>query len=176
MPSWVLKKIFTQNLFSPKIFLGEARRNTMLPNISSLCSCNWIALVCCGPEALCLRSFSHKQVVVLETIYKKAGSKETSFGNYEKVTWAFFSCFRKSQLPWANANYPLDRPQEGQSGHHLPQPEAAMCPDYRQRAVPSKSLQLLLSKWNSGGTRVKLPSSIPSEWDQFKHQNSPRWY
>ncbi len=36
MPFWVLKTIFTQNFFSPKFLLGEARRDTMLPSISSL--------------------------------------------------------------------------------------------------------------------------------------------
>ena len=35
MPSWVLKKTFTQNFFSLKIFLGQERRDTMLPSISS---------------------------------------------------------------------------------------------------------------------------------------------
>ena len=62
MPSWVLKKNFTPNCFSPKIFLGETRRDTMLPSISSFQSLRLSS----DSKILC-DDFGMKQFILAET-------------------------------------------------------------------------------------------------------------
>ncbi len=122
MPSWVLKKklpkiffhpkfFFTQNFFSPKIFLGEARRNTMLPSISSLVSdpvhcvgnlCGFLCLLlppnnsknfdtfmCCGPMVHFFKMGKDSCLCFLVTINS---NQNLTTGKHQGITFLQVVC------------------------------------------------------------------------------------